>query len=82
MFVLGWNKKSGIKGSIKKMGKEKFRLNKNVRIGIKSNDTKNSRGKESNKSEILMDRECRKGLSLKKRVIIKSDGRYLIYYDF
>ncbi len=26
--------------------------------------------------------KCKKDLNLKKRVIIKNDGRYLIYYDF
>ena len=64
------------------MGKGKFKLNKNVKIGINSNGTKNSRDKQSNKNETLTDKECREGLSLKKRVIIKNDGRYLIYYDF
>lgn len=82
MFILGWNKKSGIKRSMKEIGKEKFKLNKNVRIVVKSNGTKSSGDKQSNKNETLVDKECREDLSLKKRVIIKNDGRYLIYYDF
>lgn len=67
---------------MKEIGKEKFKLNKNVRIVVKSNGTKSSGDKQSNKNETLVDKECREDLSLKKRVIIKNDGRYLIYYDF
>lgn len=34
------------------------------------------------KSKIFVDKKCIGDLNLKKRVVIKDDGRYLIYYDF
>jgi len=64
------------------MRKEKSTLNNNSRIGIKNNSTKKSNSKPHNKEKALTDGGCGKSLNLKKRVIIKDDGRYLIYYDF
>ncbi len=67
---------------MKEIGKGKFKLNKNVGAGIKSNGKKDSRDKQSSRNESLNSKECKEGLNLKKKVIIKNDGRYLIYYDF
>jgi hypothetical protein len=64
------------------MKKEKLELIGKRREEDRSGRTKNRRNKLSNKDKILVDRECIEGLDLKKRVIIKNDGRYLIYYDF
>jgi len=38
--------------------------------------------KKNNAGENLDEREFRKDSGLKKKIVIKEDGRYLIYYDF
>lgn len=71
MFIFRWDKKGEILGYIKEMRKEKLELTEKRREII--------RGSRTN-SKIRS--KCKKDLNLKKRVIIKNDGRYLIYYDF
>jgi hypothetical protein len=62
------------------MKREKVKLNKKVTqekiIKRKRNNKKNNAG------ENLDEREFRKDSGLKKKIVIKEDGRYLIYYDF
>jgi len=82
MFVLRWDKKSEILGHIKGMKKEKVGLTKKGRGKAGSSSTSNRRSKLSGKNKYSVSRECKEDLSLKKRIIIKNDGRYLIYYDF
>lgn len=60
------------------MKKEKVELTKKGRGKAGSS----RRSKTSGKNKSLVSRECEEDLNLKKRVIIKNDGRYLIYYDF
>jgi len=63
------------------MKKEKVESTK--KRGRKSGSSMgNGKGRSSSKNKSLLDRECEKDLNLRKRVIIKNDGRYLIYYDF
>lgn len=82
MFVFRWNKKSEILGHIKEMKKEKVELTKKGRGKAGSSSTSNRRSKPSGKNKYSVSRECEEDLNLEKRVIIKNDGRYLIYYDF
>ena len=56
-------------------GKGKSKVTKKRR-----EDNINSRDNKNNK--LLADKKCIGDLNLKKRTIIKEDGRYLIYYDF
>lgn len=64
------------------MEKEKNKLD--GRIGGKDKDSSNGRRRSelSGGNGISESVECRESLDLKKRIIIKNDGRYLIYYDF
>ncbi len=71
MFILRWDKKSEILGYIKEMRKEKLELNEKRR--------EINRGRRTNSKRRS---KCKKDLNPKKRIIIKNDGRYLIYYDF
>ena len=64
------------------MRKEKLKLTEKRREKAGSSSTKNKRSKPSNKNEFSASRKCKEDLNLNKRVIIKDDGRYLIYYDF
>jgi len=82
MFVFRWNKKSEILGIYQRMKKEKVELTKKGRGRAGSSSTSNRRSKPSGKNKSFVSRECEEDLNLKKRVIIKNDGRYLIYYDF
>ncbi|NQT67289.1 MAG: hypothetical protein HQ569_06920 [Actinobacteria bacterium] len=64
------------------MKKEKLELTKKGRGKTGSRSTGNRRSKLSGKNKSLVSREYEEDLNLKKRKIIKNDGRYLIYYDF
>jgi len=59
------------------MKKENLRLTEN-----RSSGTKKSKSKPSGKNIYSVSRKCKESSHLKKRIIIKNDGRYLIYYDF
>ncbi len=59
------------------MKKEKLEL-----IGKGNSKANKRRGKSPGRNEYLESRECKENSSLKERVVIKDDGRYLIYYDF
>jgi len=62
---------------MKEMEKEKLELTEN------RNSRANKRKiKSSDKNKYSVSKECKENSNLKKRVIIKNDGRYLIYYDF
>jgi len=63
------------------MKKEKAELTKKRRK-ISGSSFSNGISKSSSKNKSSMDRKCEKDLNLRKRVIIKNDGRYLIYYSF
>jgi hypothetical protein len=85
VFGFRWNKKSEILGHIKEMKKEKLRLTEKRREKVESSSTSiPAMGGVSRlaKNKYSVSRGCKEDLSLKKRVIIKNDGRYLIYYDF
>lgn len=82
MLVFRWNKKSEILGIYQRMKKEKVELTKKGREKAGSSSTSNRRSKPSGKNKYSVSRKCKEDLSLKKRIIIKNDGRYLIYYDF
>jgi hypothetical protein len=64
------------------MRKEKLELTEKRREIDRGSRTNSKRSKPSNKNEFSASRKCKENLNLKKRVIIKNDGRYLIYYDF
>ncbi len=64
------------------MRKEKLELTEKGRGKAGSSSTNSRRSRLSNKNKFSASRECKEDLSLSKRVIIKNDGRYLIYYDF
>ncbi len=64
------------------MRKEKLELTEKRREIDRGSRTTSKRSKLSNKNEFSASRECKEDLNLNKRVIIKNDGRYLIYYDF
>ncbi len=64
------------------MRKEKLELAEKRREKAGSSSTSNRRSKPFGKNKYSASRECKEDLNLKKRVIIKNDGRYLIYYDF
>jgi len=64
------------------MRKEKLELTEKRREIDRGSRTNSKRSKPSGKNKSLVNRECEEDLNLKKRVIIKDDGRYLIYYDF
>lgn len=59
------------------MKKEKLRLTKNGNSGANK-----GKSKSSGKKKYSVSRECKEGSHLRKRIMIKNDGRYLIYYDF
>jgi len=59
------------------MEKGKTELTENKNSG--ANKRKN---KSSVKNRYSIGRECKENPNLKKRVTIKNDGRYLIFYDF
>ncbi len=65
---------------MKEMKEKKFKLKKNMPVKYEINRTGNNKNKQSNKN--LISKNCGKGPNLKKKAIIKEDGRYLIYYDF
>ena len=62
---------------MKEMEKEKSELTEN-----RNSRADKRKSKPSGKNKYSVSRECKENSSLKKRVIIKNDGRYLIYYDF
>ncbi len=64
------------------MGKERFKPDRKIMAGEEDNSAGDNKGRQSHKNKSLIDRECSKDSGFKKRVIIKDDGRYLIYYDF
>lgn len=64
------------------MDKGKDRPNKKTKTLSGSRAIENAGGELSGENKILIRKECSKNSGLKKRVIIKEDGRYLIYYDF
>jgi len=64
------------------MRKEKLELTEKRREIDRGSRTNSKRIKLSSKNKSLVSRECKEDLNLNKRVIIKNDGRYLIYYDF
>jgi len=56
-----------------------------IKNGMRKSNSIDSKVNEmSNKvrSKIFADKKCKNNPGLKKRVITKRDGRYLIYYDF
>ena len=59
------------------MKKEKLRLTEKRSIGANKR-----KSKSSGKNKYWVSREYKESSHLKKRIIIKDDGRYLIYYDF
>lgn len=62
------------------MKKEKVRLSKKE---TQEKTIKRKRSNEKNNAVRNLDeREFRKDPGLKKKIVIKEDGRYLIYYDF
>ena len=63
------------------MKKEKVELTKKRRKESGSSIS-NGRGKSSSKNKYSVSRECKENSHFKTRIIIKNDGRYLIYYDF
>ena len=64
------------------MRKEKLELTEKRREIDRGSRTNSKRIKLSSKNKFSTSRECKEDLNLNKRVIIKDDGRYLIYYDF
>lgn len=50
--------------------------------GNRNSRTNKRKSKSSGKNKYSVSRECKESSNLKKRIIIKNDGRYLIYYDF
>jgi hypothetical protein len=49
----------------------------------RSEGNRNNSDDNDNKSnKLLVDKKCIGYLDIKKRIIIKEDGRYLIYYTF
>jgi len=64
------------------MRKEKLRLTEKRREIDRGSRTNSKRSKQFGKNKYSVSRKCKEDLSLKKRVIIKNDGRYLIYYNF
>ena len=64
------------------MEKEKNKSTKRIIGKAKESSIKGIRNELSGEKGIFASLECRENLNLKKRVIIKNDGRYLIYYDF
>ena len=63
-------------------GKRKSNSTKRIIGKAKDGSIKSVRDKVSGKKGISASRGCRENLNPKKRVIIKNDGRYLIYYNF
>ncbi|MFA5015562.1 MAG: hypothetical protein WC549_08495 [Actinomycetota bacterium] len=59
------------------MKKEKSEL-----IGNYESPVNNIENKSFKRSKHSTGKECKENSGLKKRVITKNDGRYLIYYDF
>jgi hypothetical protein len=61
---------------------------KNELLDIAKNSSNSKRTQEnyeniiSRKNRVLIRKECRENYNFKKEVIIKEDGRYLIYYEF
>lgn len=51
-------------------------------IGNNKNRVSKRKKQSSYGSGYPVNKECKKNSGLKKRVIIKNDGRYLIYYSF
>lgn len=82
MFAIRRDKKSEIYGHIREMRKEKLELTEKRREIDRGSRTNSKRIKLSSKNKFSASRECKEDLNLNKRVIIKNDGRYLIYYDF
>jgi len=65
------------------MIREKVKLpKKRRREEEKSISDSNKVNKLFDKNGIFMNKKCIEDLNLKKRTIIKKDGRYLIYYTF
>ncbi len=63
------------------MKKEKTKSDRGIKG--KARDSSTSRRNElSGRNGISVSVECGGSFNMKKRVIIKDDGRYLIYYDF
>jgi hypothetical protein len=59
--------------------------NKLLNITKKSSSNRNTENYESIisiRNKALIRKECKENPNFKKSVIIKEDGRYLIYYEF
>lgn len=64
------------------MKRDKTGLIKNGMRKSNSIDSKVNEVSNKVRSKIFADKKCKNNPDLKKRVITKRDGRYLIYYDF
>jgi hypothetical protein len=64
------------------MKKVKLELDKKATSKNRCERNENNKSIEAGKSKSLIEKECRENYNFKKEVIIKEDGRYLIYYEF
>ena len=64
------------------MIRKRVKLSKKMREENRSISYSNKDSKLLEKNKVFADEECLRSLNLKKKTIIKKDGRYLIYYTF
>ena len=64
------------------MIRKRVKLSKKMREEKRSINYSNKDSKLLDKNKVFAYKECLRNLTLKKRTIIKKDGRYLIYYTF
>lgn len=82
MYVLRWDKENKTLGFIRKMRKEKIKSGGKVTMEDINKKEKQGKRKKIDKNVGLINKECKKNSGVKKRVIVKEDGRYLIFYNF
>jgi hypothetical protein len=64
------------------MNNKKNKLLNIIKNSSGSRTPENYESITSREDKALIRKECRKNYNFKKEVIIKEDGRYLIYYEF